>query len=163
MEQIGSCKIREEKLSVDTESNKNPISLKTNLRNVRRTRPGTCEPLVSVCMLQLTFFKEALGQICWLEIPVHNVSRAKNFYTELFEWQFNSEPQKPVGNCVKSMHFFNRGKTLHGALLEHDEAYHVINHDPARPGAMPLLPTLCVLDCQETLDRANAIGGKTAM
>ncbi|CAG7560461.1 unnamed protein product [Fusarium equiseti] len=107
--------------------------------------------------------QEALGQICWLEIPVQNVSRAKNFYTELFEWEFNSEPQMPVGNCVKGMHFFNKGKTLHGAFLEHDEAFHVINHDPARPGAMPLLPTLCVLDCQETLDRAIAIGGKTAI
>ncbi|KAL4725248.1 hypothetical protein ACLX1H_007395 [Fusarium chlamydosporum] len=109
------------------------------------------------------FVQEALGQICWLEVPVREVPRARKFYTELFGWEFVEEPQKTVGDCIKSMHFFNKGKTLHGAFLELDEAYHTINHDPARPGALPLLPTLCVSDCQETLDKANVIGGKTAM
>ncbi|RGP79146.1 hypothetical protein FLONG3_2717 [Fusarium longipes] len=49
------------------------------------------------------------------------------------------------------------------AFLEHDKARHIIDHDPTRPGALPLLPTLCALDCQETLDKTNAIGGKTVM
>ncbi|KAF5023845.1 hypothetical protein F66182_4103 [Fusarium sp. NRRL 66182] len=112
---------------------------------------------------KLTSHKEALGQICWLEVPVRDVPRAKTFYTELFGWKFVPEPQKAVGDSVKSMHFFNKGKTLHGALLEHDEPHHLINNNPGRPAALPVLPSFCVLDCQETLDKANAIGGKTAM
>ncbi|KAF4463906.1 hypothetical protein FALBO_9269 [Fusarium albosuccineum] len=107
--------------------------------------------------------QEALGQICWLEIPVRDVPRAKKFYTELFGWEFVTEPGKPVGNCVKSMHFFNKGKTLHGAFLEHDESYHVINNIPDRPAALPVLPTLCVQDCEKTLDKAAVEGGKTAI
>ncbi|EXK39493.1 hypothetical protein FOXG_05375 [Fusarium oxysporum f. sp. lycopersici 4287] len=114
-------------------------------------------------MCEENLAQEALGQICWLEVPVRDVPRAKAFYMELFGWEFVPEPQKAVGDCVKSMHFFNKGKTLHGAFLEHDEEYHVINNNPDKPGALPVLPTLCVLDCEETLAKANAIGGKTAV
>nr|RBQ83962.1 hypothetical protein FVER53263_02754 [Fusarium verticillioides] len=104
--------------------------------------------------------QETLGQICWLEVPVRDVPRAKALYMDLFGWEFVPEPQKAVADCVKSMHFFSKGKTLHGAFLEHDDEYHVINNNPDKPGALPVLPTLCVLDCEETLAKANAIGVK---
>ncbi|KAF4949744.1 hypothetical protein FGADI_8682 [Fusarium gaditjirri] len=105
-------------------------------------------------MCEENLVQEALGQICWLEVPVRDVARAKAFYIELFGWEFVTEPQKAVGDCVKSMHFFNKGKTLHGAFLEHDEEHHVINNNPDKPGALPVLPTLYVLDCEETLAKA---------
>ncbi|RSM03675.1 hypothetical protein CEP52_007228 [Fusarium oligoseptatum] len=72
-------------------------------------------------------------------------------------------PKKAVGDCVKSMHFFNKGKTLHGAFLELDEPYHVVNNIADRPAALPLMPTLCVVDCEETLKKAASAGGKTAL
>ncbi|KAF5565476.1 hypothetical protein FNAPI_1638 [Fusarium napiforme] len=120
---------------------------------------------INIQHAKLTSIKEALGQICWLEVPVRDVPRAKAWYMELFGWEFLPEPQKAIGDCVKSMHFFNKGKTLHGAFMEHDEEYHAINNNPDKPGALPVLPTLCVLDCEETLAKANAIGGtsKTVM
>lgn len=61
------------------------------------------------------------------------------------------------------MHFFDKGKTLHGALLEVDEQYHVVNNLPDRPVALPVMPSFCVQDCAETLDKAATAGGKTAM
>ncbi|KAF4979825.1 hypothetical protein FZEAL_4041 [Fusarium zealandicum] len=107
--------------------------------------------------------KEALGQICWLEVPVRDVPRAKKFYTELFAWQFVDEPSKAAGDCIKSMHFFNKGQTLHGALLEVEEQHHVVNNVAGRPAALPILPTFCVEDCEKTLEKAGSAGGKTVM
>ncbi|EEU44997.1 hypothetical protein FSOLCH5_012470 [Fusarium solani] len=107
--------------------------------------------------------QEALGQICWLEVPVRDFARAKKFYTEIFGWEVMDEPAKAVGDCVKSMHFFNKGKTLHGAFLELDEPYHVVNNIAERPAALPLMPTLCVVDCEETLKKVASAGGKTAL
>ncbi|CAM1501021.1 Fc.00g101830.m01.CDS01 [Cosmosporella sp. VM-42] len=108
--------------------------------------------------------KEAFGQISWLEIPVRDVDRAKKFYTEVFQWQFSPEKDnmKPVGDCVKSMHFFSKGK-LNGALLEHDEKYHAINFKEDVPEALPVLPTFCTFDCDETLEVGKRFGGKTAL
>ncbi|KAM5376845.1 hypothetical protein ACJZ2D_005332 [Fusarium nematophilum] len=107
--------------------------------------------------------KEALGQICWLEVPARDVPRAKKFYTQLFGWEYGAEPAKPVGDCVKSMHFFNKGKSLHGAFLEVDEQYHVVNNISDRPAALPVMPTFCVEDCEKTLEKAGSEGGKTAI
>ncbi|KAH7148938.1 hypothetical protein EDB81DRAFT_883332 [Dactylonectria macrodidyma] len=107
--------------------------------------------------------QEALGQICWLEVPVIDVDRAKKFYGEVFGWEFNPEPRPAVGDCIKSMHFFTKGKTLHGALLHVDGKNQVINHIPENPVPCPLLPTLCVVDCAETLEKAATLGGRTAI
>ncbi|KPM44594.1 hypothetical protein AK830_g1969 [Neonectria ditissima] len=107
--------------------------------------------------------KEALGQICWLEVPVLDVDRAKKFYTELFGWEFADEPRPGVGDCIKSMHFFSKGKTLHGAFMHVEAKYQVVNHVPGDPAPMPVLPTLCVVDCAESLEKAEALGGKTAI
>ncbi|KAK7429643.1 hypothetical protein QQZ08_003838 [Neonectria magnoliae] len=107
--------------------------------------------------------QEALGQICWLEVPVLDVDRAKKFYTELFGWDFSDESRPGVGDCVKSMHFFSKGKTLHGAFMHVEAKYQVVNHVPGDPAPMPVLPTLCVVDCAETLEKAEALGGKTAI
>lgn len=107
--------------------------------------------------------QEGLGQICWLEVPVRNVDRAKQFYGDIFSWNFSLEPGQAVGDCIKSMHFFDKGQTLHGALLEVDEHYQVINNVPDRPGALAVMPTFCVEDCEKTLEKVASAGGKTAM
>ncbi|KAH6899643.1 hypothetical protein B0T10DRAFT_1352 [Thelonectria olida] len=108
-------------------------------------------------------FKESLGQITWLEVPVLEVDRAKKFYADLFGWEFAPEPKKAVGDCVKALYFFSKGKTLNGAFMHVEEKYQVVNNVPGNPGALPILPTLCVLDCAETLDKAASLGGKTAI
>ncbi|KAF7556098.1 hypothetical protein G7046_g6386 [Stylonectria norvegica] len=106
---------------------------------------------------------EGLGQICWLEIPVRDVDRAKNFYSEIFQWEFAPEPTKPVGDCVKSLHMFSKGKTLHGAFHHVEEKYQVINNTKSNLAALPVLPTFCVLDCGDTLEKVEKLGGQTAI
>lgn len=96
-------------------------------------------------------------------MPVRDVPRAKTFYTTILSWTFAPDPVPAVGDCVKSMHFFSKGKTLNGAFLEVDEKYHVVNNKEAVPGALPVLPTFCVMDCKETLEQVEKLGGKTAM
>ena len=63
---------------------------------------------------------------------------------------------------MKSMHFFSKGK-LNGAFLEVEEKYQVVNNKEGLPGALPVLPTLCVKNCGETLEQVEKLGGKTAM
>lgn len=105
--------------------------------------------------------------ICWLEIPVQDVSRAQKFYSELFGWECSKDPlpaPPETGGPLKGLYFFNSsrgGKVLHGAFMHLPDDHRVINHDPSRPGAMPILPTLNVDDCAETLKQAESLGGKT--
>ncbi|KAI5462714.1 hypothetical protein BGZ63DRAFT_423941 [Mariannaea sp. PMI_226] len=106
---------------------------------------------------------EALGQSCWLEVPVLEVDRAAKFYTDIFGWEIAPEPKPAIGDCVKNLYFFSKGKSLHGAFLHVDAKYQVVNNISDNPAALPILPTLCVVDCAETLDKANSLGGKTAI
>lgn len=97
-------------------------------------------------------------------MPVLDIDRAKKFYSELFGWEVSPERKPPVGSdCVKGLYFFSKGKTLHGAFMHVEEKYQVVNHAPGNPAAIPILPTLCVLDCAETLDKAASLGGKTVL
>lgn len=107
--------------------------------------------------------QESLGQICWLEIPVLDVDRAKKFYTGLFAWEFAPDSTPPVGDCVKSLHFFTKGKTLNGALMHVDEKYQIVNNKKDFYQALPVMPTFCVMDCAEALEKVAELGGKTAM
>ena len=102
-----------------------------------------------------------MGTICWLEIPVKDVSRAQTFYTDIFGWDFpNASSSDPAESPSRSLHFFNKGEALNGAFVLDKDGHQVINHDPSRPQAAPLLPTINVVDCADTLRKAEAIGGK---
>lgn len=89
--------------------------------------------------------------------------RAKRFYSEIFGWKCDPIEKPAVGDCIKGMHFFEMGKTLHGAFLQVDEKDHVINHLADRKAAMPVLPSLAVEDCGPMLEKITLLGGKTKM
>ncbi|KEY64264.1 hypothetical protein S7711_09865 [Stachybotrys chartarum IBT 7711] len=106
--------------------------------------------------------QQALGQICWLEIPVTDVARARKFYSELLGWEILPDVMPgPHDSPIKSMHFFRKGEALNGTFLVMDETDRVRNHDEARPLAMPVLTTFCVRDCDDSLRLVAKLGGKT--
>ncbi|KAM4061385.1 hypothetical protein HRG_007368 [Hirsutella rhossiliensis] len=116
--------------------------------------------------------KPKVGEICWLEIPVHDVSRAQQLYGDVFGWVCQPEGVPHGRNGIQSMHFFNKG-AVHGAFLLVMEGYQAVkwqliygpNHFTTRAlltraEILPPLPTFCVDDCGETLTKVEAHGGK---
>lgn len=112
-----------------------------------------------------------MGKICWLEIPVKDIYRAQKFYTDIFSWDCDPEPKDPVqyptsssdtvDSPIQSLHFFRKGEALNGAFMLGKADHQVVNYDPNRPRALPLLPTIHIEDCADTLRKAEALGGKT--
>jgi predicted enzyme related to lactoylglutathione lyase len=100
------------------------------------------------------------GQVCWLEIPVADVARAKKFYAGVFGWDVDgaSMPSAAVGSST--IHFFSKGQ-LHGAFHIMDEGCHLFNVDTQDPRKLAVLATLCVADVEETMKKAGELGGKT--
>ncbi|KAH7324505.1 Glyoxalase/Bleomycin resistance protein/Dihydroxybiphenyl dioxygenase [Stachybotrys elegans] len=106
---------------------------------------------------------QALGKICWFEIPVSNVSRAKQFYTDVMGWEMLAEAPPPDKSPIKSMHFFRKGEGFNGAFLEVESDHHLRVYDEAKPRAIPVLATFCVRDCDATLNLISELGGKTIL
>ncbi|CAH0059254.1 unnamed protein product [Clonostachys solani] len=106
-----------------------------------------------------------VGQVCWLEIPVSDISRASKFYEGLFGWQCDLNPvpqaETPTPDCpFKGMYFFNKKDTVNGAFVVMSDDHRVVNFFEDRPRAMPVLPTIQVADIAETLKLAEKLGGK---
>jgi predicted enzyme related to lactoylglutathione lyase len=53
---------------------------------------------------------------------------------------------------------FNKGD-LHGAFLHMEEGAQVLNHDKADQYRMALMPTFCVRSIEETVAKAEKLGG----
>ncbi|KYK58024.1 Glyoxalase/bleomycin resistance protein/dioxygenase [Drechmeria coniospora] len=100
------------------------------------------------------------GEMCWLEIPVHDINRAKKLYADVFGWECQGEsmpmPEKVCG--IKSMHFFNRGG-VHGAFLAMEDGFQQTKHSKQNKEVLPALPTFCVDECNETLETVKKHGG----
>ncbi|KAM4064061.1 lactoylglutathione lyase family protein [Hirsutella rhossiliensis] len=103
--------------------------------------------------------KPKVGEICWLEIPVHDVSRAQQLYGDVFGWVCQPEGVPHGRNGIQSMHFFNKG-AVHGAFLLVMEGYQAVKYGRLDKEILPPLPTFCVDDCGETLTKVVAHGGK---
>ncbi|KND86772.1 27 kDa antigen Cfp30B [Tolypocladium ophioglossoides CBS 100239] len=99
------------------------------------------------------------GEICWFEIPVSDASRAQKLYTDIFGWECKDEPVPRGDNGVKSMHFFNKA-SVHGAFLLMEEGHQQTQYRKLDKEVLPPLVTLCVEECNETLDKVKAHGGK---
>ncbi|KAK5987407.1 hypothetical protein PT974_11534 [Cladobotryum mycophilum] len=100
-----------------------------------------------------------IGQICWLQVPVIDSTRARDFYTEILGWECPPDPVQSDKSGVKAMHFFNKGH-LHGAFTVMNEGYQITNHKDGVQDALPVLPTFNVQECNETLDKVKGLGGK---
>ncbi|RYP74977.1 hypothetical protein DL771_002625 [Monosporascus sp. 5C6A] len=99
------------------------------------------------------------GEICWLEIPVSDVSRAQKLYTDIFGWECAPDATPNNSDGVKSLHFFNKG-SLQGAFLLIQEGYQMTQYGKLDKEVLPPLPTFCVKECDETLQKVQANGGK---
>ncbi|RYP03993.1 hypothetical protein DL765_010334 [Monosporascus sp. GIB2] len=99
------------------------------------------------------------GEICWIEMPVQDVSRAQKLYKDIFGWEFRPDGTPANSGGVKSLHFFNKG-SVQGALLLMEEGYQVREYGKSDKEVLPPLPTFCVKECDETLQKVQANGGK---
>ncbi|OAA35069.1 Glyoxalase/bleomycin resistance protein/dioxygenase [Metarhizium rileyi] len=106
----------------------------------------------------------AIGQICWLEIPVHDIKRASKLYSEIFGWKINEEAMPMDQPGIQAMHVFAAPeRKLGGALLVMEENYQMTRYGKLEKEVLPPLPTLCVKDCDETLKQVESLGGSTQL
>ncbi|KAK3196337.1 hypothetical protein K4F52_000719 [Lecanicillium sp. MT-2017a] len=101
-----------------------------------------------------------VGKICWLDVPVYDVERAKKFYTEVLDWDCNVGAFPDPGPGAHSMHFFKNAAGVNGAFSHMKEGLLVTNHNKTSREALSLAPTFNVENCQETLDKAIKAGGE---
>ncbi|RYP04161.1 hypothetical protein DL764_004628 [Monosporascus ibericus] len=99
------------------------------------------------------------GEICWLEIPVSDISRAQKLYADIFGWECEPDGTPKNSDGVKSLHLFNKG-SVHGAFLLMQEGYQMTQYGKLDKEVLPPLPTFCVKECDETLQKVQASGGK---
>ncbi|MFI5221646.1 MAG: VOC family protein [Bacteroidia bacterium] len=94
-----------------------------------------------------------VNHVNWFEIPATNISRAKNFYEQVFNVQM--EEQEMMG---MKMAFFpaepGNGKA-NGGLVQSE------NHTPSQEGSVVYLNGNP--DLQHPLDRVESAGGKILM
>ncbi|WYZ41658.1 hypothetical protein EsH8_V_000553 [Colletotrichum jinshuiense] len=99
------------------------------------------------------------GQMCWLEVPVSDPGRAAEFYTAVLGWDCTGTGMPSPTPGIKTVHFFNKGE-LHGGFLLMEEGNQIANHDEAKPERMAVLPTFCVQSIEETVAKAEKLGGR---
>jgi predicted enzyme related to lactoylglutathione lyase len=107
-----------------------------------------------------------VGQLCWLQVPVRDISRAQKFYSEILGWESlgsSTDDQALIDAApgVTGRRFFRKGDLLNGSFVLVGETHHVANYDAHNQHAVPFLPTFCVADCALTLERVAALGGRT--
>lgn len=107
--------------------------------------------------------QNGIGKVCWLDVPVYDVERAKKFYTEVLDWECNITVVADPAPGAHSMHFFRNAAGVNGAFSHMKEGLLVVNHDKDNAGALPVLPTFSVADIQETLDKAVKAGGQVQL
>ncbi|KAJ6443408.1 hypothetical protein O9K51_04587 [Purpureocillium lavendulum] len=114
------------------------------------------EPLSQQCT-------NKVGEICWLEIPVHDAARAQKLYADVFGWECNPEAIPKGDHGVASLHFFSsKAKGINGAFLLMEEGYEATKYGKlGGKEVLPPLPTFCVEECDATLDKVKSHGGKT--
>ena len=103
---------------------------------------------------------KSIGKITFLEIPVYDIDRAKKFYTAVLDWEYKGEAIANAPAGLHGMYFFHKGDVLHGCFNHMKEGKALRNHNENDPEVLPLLPTVEVADCAETLAKAEANGGK---
>ncbi|KFY69803.1 hypothetical protein V499_09747 [Pseudogymnoascus sp. VKM F-103] len=100
------------------------------------------------------------GQFCWLEVPVTDIERAKDFYTSVFNWECSPQGSpSPLTGARDVIHMFTKGG-LHGAFVTVAEDCMVKAYDEKSPGKAPVLPTFCVESIEETLKVVESKGGR---
>lgn len=100
--------------------------------------------------------------MCWLEIPVYDAGRASKFYADIFGWECSPEAMPKGEDGVKSIHFFNSDdKKLCGAFLLMEDGYQMTKYGKLDKEILPPLPTFCVKECNETLQKVKGLGGST--
>jgi predicted enzyme related to lactoylglutathione lyase len=110
----------------------------------------------------MTEIKNPYGQMCWFEVPVKSVSRAREFYSSVLGWECNDleGTPSPTGR-MKSVHMFTKG-TLYGAfLLLHDAD--AAAEEIETPNTCVPLATFGVPSIEETVKKIEAAGGKIFM
>ncbi|KAI9167283.1 hypothetical protein HJFPF1_03409 [Paramyrothecium foliicola] len=109
---------------------------------------------------------QALGQICWLEVPVQDSKRAQKFYTDIFGWESLSSTDAEEAAVVarpgiRSMQFFRKGEQLNGAFIQVNEENHIANYRADNQHAVSVLASFCVENCAKILEKVVRLGGKT--
>ncbi|KAF9882138.1 hypothetical protein CkaCkLH20_00174 [Colletotrichum karsti] len=99
------------------------------------------------------------GEMCFLELPVTDAGRAAKFYTAVLGWKCGEASMPSPTPWVKSVHFFNKGG-LNGAFLLMEKSNQIINYDGSKPERVSVLPTFCVASIEETVEKAEKLGGK---
>ncbi|KAK6526336.1 hypothetical protein TWF694_004934 [Orbilia ellipsospora] len=92
------------------------------------------------------------GSICWIQIPAADVTRAKKFYTEAFEFEFKPTPAGYKEEDLAMFTLKNPGGTLTGGVTKTD------------PNSAPSAGTILyfmVGDVDKALEKIEGLGGKT--
>ncbi|KAK1751348.1 hypothetical protein QBC47DRAFT_406048 [Echria macrotheca] len=103
------------------------------------------------------------GEICWLEIPVTEPSRAIAFYRAVFGWQLvhaDGQPTPGYMDGVEGVYLFSKGK-LSGAFLKLANTSDVASvADVNSPAKSAVLPYLMVGDVDVALGEVEKNGGR---
>ncbi|KAK3312051.1 hypothetical protein B0H66DRAFT_389820 [Apodospora peruviana] len=107
------------------------------------------------------------GEICWVEIPVTDISRAVAFYRAVLDWQ--TEDAKPAASVITPgplpgidvVHFFSKGLRLNGAFVKvSDDSSLARVAGPANIHKRPRLAYYMVESIDETLGKVESAGGR---
>ncbi|PWV48365.1 VOC family protein [Chitinophaga sp. S165] len=86
----------------------------------------------------------------WFEIPVHDIDRARKFYSQIFNYEM---PQEQLGLKKKAFFLFDRlNNGIGGAIVQGSEYF------PSQRGTLIYLHA--GEDLTEVLERVEAAGGK---
>jgi predicted enzyme related to lactoylglutathione lyase len=103
------------------------------------------------------------GEICWLEVPVTNPSRAMAFYRAVFNWQpvhADGQPTPAYMDGIEGVYLFSKGK-LSGAFLKLANNSDVASvADVKSPARSAVLPYLMVEDVDAALGEVEKNGGQ---
>ncbi|OAQ57770.1 lactoylglutathione lyase family protein [Purpureocillium lilacinum] len=104
-----------------------------------------------------------VGEICWLEIPVHDAARAQKLYSDIFGWECKPEAIPKGDHGVASLHFFSsKGNGVNGVFLLMEEGYEATKYGKlGKEVLLPPLPTFCVEECNATLEKVKNHAGET--
>jgi uncharacterized protein len=95
--------------------------------------------------------KDAAGSLCWNELMTRDAEKAKDFYTELFDWESKSED---MGGFTYTS-FFNNGVQHCGMIQMDGEEWGDMNSH--------WLPYITVEDCDADVAKVEALGGKVCV
>jgi len=121
-------------------------------------------PTNASCKLNMSeWTPPASGTPCWLNLPAKDVQRAKQFYSSVFDWQFQPQEHHSEHYPPELMAFFHapdKTKSPGGAISKIENEAWLSKHKYTTEDRGNAFMYLFVSDLTEFMKKVEAAGGK---